>query len=234
MEAVKASVETRRHPRYPCTIPVLCRSLSCERHVEVGMTYNVSLGGVMLDTPSLFHPQTPLEVSLMLGHRMVRAWAVVAWSAPVGTDVRHGLAFTLFPPEGWVVWEELIAYQAGPTSRASIRVPVEVPAGCRPYGEKTPLIPGQIVTIGEGGLALRLPERFPVTTRLSVEVPSGKGTCVVEGEVVWVLEGGSGPLIPHGIRFTADPLGRDLFLVAVLLQEFLRKSAVGLPAGRLH
>ena len=234
MEAVETSVEARRYPRYPFTIPVICRSLSYQRHIEVGVIRNVSLGGVMLDAPSLFNPQTPLEVRLMMGRRVIRASAVVAWSAPGGTDFRHGLSFTDFPPEDRALWKELMAYQAGPTPRASIRIPVEVPARCRPCRETTPLIQGQIDTIGEGGLLLRLPELFPVETRLSIQVPSGKGACSVEGEVVWVVEKKPDPLVPHGVRFCSDPLERDLFIAAVLLQEFLRRSPVGLPTGYPH
>ena len=229
-----AVTERRYYPRYPFTIPVICRSLSYHRHIEVGITRNVSLGGVMLDAPSLFNPQTPLEVRLMMGHRVIRASAVVAWSAPAGTDFRHGLSFTDFPHEDRALWQELIAYQAGPTPRASIRIPVVVHAGCRPCGEATPLIPGHITNIGEEGLLVWLPELFPVETRLSIQVPSGKGTCSVEGGVVWVVEKKPGPLVPHGVRFCSDHLERDLFIAAVLLQEFFRRSAVALPTGHIH
>ncbi len=234
MEAVRTAVEARRSPRYPFTIPVICRSLSSHGHIEVGVTRNVSLGGVMLDTPSPFTPQTPLEVQLMMGQRVIRASVVVAWSAPADTEFRHGLSLTFPSTEDLALWKELMAYQAGPTQRASIRIPVEVPAGCRPCAETTPLIQGQIDTIGEGGLRVWLPQRVPVETRLSIQVPSGKGICSVEGEVVWAVEMESKRLVPHGVRFCADHFARDLFIAAVLLQEFLRKSSLEVPTGHPH
>jgi hypothetical protein len=231
---MEKAVMERRHPRYPFAIPVICRSLSYQRHIEVGMTRNVSLGGVMLDTPSLFSPQTPLEVRLMMGDRVIRASAVVAWSVPIGTDFRHGLSFTDFPSEDQALWKKLMAYQAGPTPRASIRIPVEVPAECHPCGETHRLIQGGIDAIGEEGLLVWLPELFPVETRLSIQVPSGHGTSSVEGEVVWVVEKKPNQFVPHGVRFCSDHLERDLFIAAVLLQEFLRRSAVEIPTGRAH
>ncbi|MFQ5883129.1 MAG: PilZ domain-containing protein [Candidatus Methylomirabilales bacterium] len=222
---MELSINQRRHRRFPFAIPLVCQASSHKERIDVGVTRNVSMGGALLDVPSPIPVWTPVKLRLLTGERVLRAHAVVVWSRQVGMGFYLGIAFTRFAPGDSVCWHKLVHYQTGPNARASVRIPVNVAVECGPGGEVGPAVPGQIGNIGEKGLLVWLPQRIPVRTELRFEFPGEKDSPSVTGEIAWVGASGHSASVPHGVQFCAEALKRDLFITAVLLGEFLRRTS---------
>ena len=87
----------RSSPRYQAGLPVVCRVAGGTEEEAapslIGMTWNVSLGGLQAELPAP-PPEGPLDLLLRVGDRTVAARGRVAWVHPTAEGVRCGLAFT--------------------------------------------------------------------------------------------------------------------------------------------
>lgn len=210
--------ETREHPRFPLRLPVLCESQAIPDYRTVGITQNVSIGGLMLEAPRPLEPQTSMRLRLLAGNRIARAEAVVVWTTkdPSG---RMGMRFTTWAGTDAHVWDQLLTQQAGPTPRASLRIPVTLEVTCVVPPDTR--LRGRIENVSDGGLMVTLAKSFPPHTRVTVEVPSWVTRLPVEAEVMWALASAEGGHVIHGLRFLSDDVGRELFLIGALLQQLL-------------
>lgn len=209
---------TRQHPRFPHRLPVLCESQGVPGYRTVGITRNVSIGGLMLEAPRPLTPHTPTSLRLLAGDRIAHAEAVVVWMTQEPSS-RMGIRFTTWAGTDSHVWDQLLAFQAGQTPRASLRIPITLEVTC--------VIPpdtrlrGQAKNVSDGGLMVTLPKVFPPQTLVTVEVPSWVTRLPVEAEVMWALTTSEGHDVIHGLRFHSEDVGKELFLVGALLQQLL-------------
>ncbi len=209
---------TRRHPRFPLRLPVLCESQAMPGYRTVGITQNVSLGGLMLEAPRPLAPQTPTSLRLLAGDRIAKVEAVVVWMAQDPTS-RMGMSFTTWDGIDSCIWNDLLSLQAGPTPRACLRIPITLDVRCViPPGTR---LGGRAENVSDGGLMISLPKAFAPQTRLTVEVPSWVTRLPVEAEVMWVLTASEGHDVLHGLRFLSEDVGKDFFLIGALLQQLL-------------
>lgn len=209
---------TRRHPRFALRLPVLCESQAMPGYRTVGITQNVSLGGLMLEAPRPLAPQTPTSLRLLAGDRIAQVEAVVVWMAQDPTS-RMGMSFTTWAGIDSCIWNDLLSLQAGPTPRACLRIPITLDVRCviRPDTR----LRGRAENVSDGGLMISLPKAFAPQTRLTVEVPSWVTRLPVEAEVMWVLTASEGHDVLHGLRFLSEDVGKDFFLIGALLQQLL-------------
>lgn len=208
----------RNHDRFPLRMPVLCESPAFPRDYALGVTQNVSQKGLLLEIHQPPAPSTPLSLVLVVGEQAARAEAVVVWLAE-GSPGRMGLRLVKFSESDSLIWERLLAFQASPTTRASIRIPIAlevtclVPPDCR--------FPGRAANLSEGGLMVTLPQVLSPRTHLTVTVPPGLTFPRVgaELEVMWNRTTPEGHGVNHGLRFRADDIGKELFLIGALLHQ---------------
>lgn len=211
-------VATRQHPRFPLRLPVLCESQGVPGYRTVGITRNVSFGGLMLEAPRPLAPHTPTSLRLLAGDRIAHAEAVVVWMTQEPSS-RMGMRFTAWGGSDSHVWDQLLAFQAGPTPRASLRIPITLEVTC--------VIPpdtrlrGRAENVSDGGLMVALPKAFAPQTLVNVEVPSWVSRLPVEAEVMWAQTISEGHDVMHGLRFLAEDVGKELFLIGALLQQLL-------------
>lgn len=215
--------ESREHPRFPLRMPVFCESQAVPGYRTVGLTHNVSRGGLLIEVPDLLPPGTPTSILVSPKGQNARSEAVVVWTAP-GTPGRMGLKFTKWAGEDHLIWDQLLAFQAGSTPRFSARIPIDLEVAC--------LIPpatrlaGRALNISDGGLLITLPEALNPRTRVVVATPTGLNLPLIESEteVMWTRAtvGGEGAL--HGLRFTKDDIDKEFFLIGALLQELLDRD----------
>jgi hypothetical protein len=136
--------------------------------------------------------------------------AEVVWTAepaPTEGGILHGVAFRRMTPEHLQALHALLATE-GERRWAGVRLPLELPATCRPKGQAGPPLQERTVNLSRGGLLLRLPQPLPLETVVDVTLHAPHGALTVEGAVVWVdppERRAPGQPIRHGLRFT--PLG---------------------------
>lgn len=213
-----SQVEKRYHPRLPLRMPVLCEGPGIRDYRALGLTQNVSPGGLLLEAPRLVPGGTTTNLRLLTGDRIAWADAVVVWTAE-NSPSRMGLQLTTMSGPDRLAWERLITFQAGATPRASLRIPIDLEVTC--------LVPpsahlrGQIKNLSDGGMMIVLPRAVPPQTRLSVAVPAWLILAPVRGEVVWTRSDARLHGVVHGLRFPTNDMGTELFLIGTLLRQLL-------------
>ena len=214
--------ETRQHPRFPLRLPVLCESQTVLDYRTVGFTLNVSRGGLMLEVLQPLPPGTPASLLVPTGEQNAKAEAVVVWTAE-GDPGRMGMQFTHWAFRDLPAWERLLAFQAGPTPRTSVRTPMVLEVTCRVPPDT--MLPGQVKNLSDGGLMITLPRVLPPQTRLTLEIPSSSSSTLsrveAEMEVMWSRAAGKDRSVLHGLRFRSGDINRELFLVGALLRRLV-------------
>lgn len=215
--------EHREHPRFPLRMPVFCESSAVPGYRTVGLTQNVSRGGLLLEVPDLLAPGTPTSILANPEGQNARTEAVVVWTAP-GTPGRMGLKFTKWAGGDHRIWDQLLAFQAGSTPRSSVRIPIDLEVACLIPPDTR--LPGQAHNISDGGLMVTLPQAFDPRTRVVVATPTGLTLPLMESEteVMWTRAPASGGGVLHGLRFTKDDIDREFFLIGALLQQLLDRD----------
>ncbi len=220
MEQTVDRPASRQHPRVPLRMPVFCESPAITGYRTVGLTQNVSRGGLLLEVPQALAPDTPTRLLLLMGDRNARAEGAVVWTAE-DPPSRMGLKFTMMTEADRLAWEQLLDLQAGPKSRASVRIPMVLDVTCRDQPDTT--LPGRIENLSDGGLLLVLSQDLSPQTQLTVTVPPWLTLPSVEAamEVVWTRSAPEGDGVLHGLRFRADDIGKELFLIGTLLRQIV-------------
>lgn len=221
---------TRQHPRLPLRMPVFCESPAVPGYRTVGVTQNVSRGGLVLEVPQPLTPNTPTNLLLLTGDRNARAEAVVTWRAE-DPPSRMGLKFTALTGADLATWERLLVLQSGPTPRASVRLPVTLEVACQIPPDIR--MAGQAENLSEGGLLLVLPQRLSPQMQLKVEIPPWFTLPAVEAEmeVLWNQSASERDGVLHGLRFCSDDIGKELFLIGALLRQLVDADAAA-PGGK--
>lgn len=214
----------RRHPRLALRMPVLCESPAVAGYRTVGVTQNVSLGGLLLEVPQLLAAGTPTNLLLLMGERNARAEGVVVWTAE-DQPSRMGLQFTTLIESDRLAWDQFLAFQGGPTPRASVRIPIALEVTLRIPPDIR--VTGRVDNISDGGLLLVLSEGLSPQTQLTVAVPPWLTLPAVETEmeVLWTLDAPGEQGVLHGLRFSADDIGKELFLIGILLRQLVESDA---------
>lgn len=209
---------TRQHPRFALRLPVLCESQGVPAYRTVGITRNVSMCGLMLEAPRPLAPHTPTSLRLLAGDRIAHAEAMVVWMTKDPSS-RMGMRFTTWAGTDSRVWDEIVGLQAGPTPRASVRIPIILEVTCVVSPDTR--LRGRAENVSDGGLMVTLPKAFPPQARVTVEVPSWVTRLPVEAEVMWALTTSGGHDVKHGLRFLSADVGKELFVIGALLQQLL-------------
>ena len=55
---IMSHIENRQHPRFPLRMPVLWESPAVRGYQKIGLTQNVSQGGLLLEVPQVLAPGT--------------------------------------------------------------------------------------------------------------------------------------------------------------------------------
>ena len=212
--------QDREHPRFPLRMPVFCESSAVPGYRTVGLTRNVSRGGLLLEVPDLLAPGTPTSILVNPKGQNARSEAVVVWTAP-GTPGCMGLKFTKWAGVDHRVWDELLAFQAGSTPRSSLRIQIDLEVACLIPPDTR--LPGRARNISDGGLMVTLPQALDPRTRVVVATPTGLTLPLMESEteVMWTRAPAGEEGILHGLRFTKDDIDKEFFLIGALLQELL-------------
>lgn len=212
--------ETRQHTRFPLRLPVFCESQAVAPYRTVGFTDNVSRGGLLLEVKQPLPAGTQASLLLPTGEQNARAEAVVVWAAE-GDPGRMGMRFTNWATPDLPAWERLLAFQAGPTPRSSVRTPMALEVTCRIPPDM--ILPGQVENLSDGGLMVTLPQPLVPQTRLTLEVPSAPSLSPVEAEmeVMWIRAAQEDHSVLHGLGFRSGDIDRELFLVGALLRRLL-------------
>lgn len=213
-------MEARNHYRFTLRMPVLCESPVFPWYYALGVTQNVSRTGLLLEVQRPLPPGTPLSLILVVGEEAAQADAVVVWTVE-DSPGRMGLNLTALSGSDSVAWEHLLSFQAGPTARACLRIPIALEVTCLVSPEVR--LRGKAGNLSEGGMMITLPQVLPPRTRLTVTVPPGLDFPPVgtELEVMW------NRIIPqahdalHGLRFVTDDIRKEFFLIGALLQQLL-------------
>ncbi|MFQ5532761.1 MAG: PilZ domain-containing protein [Candidatus Methylomirabilales bacterium] len=212
------SQASRQHPRFPVRMPVLCEGPTVPGYNAVGLTHNVSQGGLMLETVKPLAPGTATNLRLLVGDGIARAEAAVVWKTD-SPPCQMGLRFTMMEGADRLAWEKLLASQAGPTPRGSVRISMSLEVTCRV--DPDTCLAGRVENLSDSGMMIVLPRTMPPQTRVSVIVPSWLILPPVEAEVMWNRSGSGRDDVLHGVRFLADHVGREFFLIGALLRGLL-------------
>lgn len=212
--------ETREHPRFPLRMPALCESSAVPGYRTVGLTRNVSHGGLLLEVPEPLAPGTPTNILVNSEGQNARSEAVVVWTG-AGTPGQMGLKFTKWAGTDHRIWDQLMAFQAGSTPRSSLRIPIDLEIACLIPPDTR--LPGRAQNISDGGLMITLPQALDPRTRVLVATPTGLTLPLMEAEteVMWTRTPTVGEGFLHGLRFTKDDIDKEFFLIGALLQEVL-------------
>ncbi len=211
---------TRKYSRFPMRVPVLCESPAIPGYRAAGITQNVSQGGLLLEVTEPLAPSTPMNLLLCTGGQNARAEAMVVWRAE-DPPARMGLRFTAWGAADRIAWEHLVAFQAGPTRRASVRIPMVLTVTC--LSPPDTYLQGEVKNLSENGLMMALPQGFSPPTRLTVAVGPWSSLPPVEAEmeVVWNRADTEGHGFLHGLRFCVDDISKELFLIGTLLRQVI-------------
>lgn len=212
------SQASRQHPRFPVRMPVLCEGPTVPGYNAVGLTHNVSRGGLMLETVKPLAPGTATNLRLLVGDGIARAEAAVVWKTE-NPPCQMGLRFTMMEGADRLAWEKLLASQAGPTPRGSVRISMSLEVTCRV--DPDTCLGGRVENLSDSGMMIVLPQTMPPQTRFTVIVPPWLILPPVEAEVMWNRSGSGRDDVLHGVRFLADHVGREFFLIGALLRGLL-------------
>ncbi len=210
----------RQHPRFPLRLPVLCESPAVAGYRTVGLTHNVSQGGLLLEVPQPLAPGTPMSLLMCTGDQNARAEAVVVWAVE-DQPSRMGLRLTTLAESDRLAWDQFLAFQGGPTPRASVRIPIALEVTLRIPPDIR--VTARVDNISDGGLLLGLSEGISPQTQLTVAVPPWLTFPAVETEmeVVWTRDAPGEQGVLHGLRFSADDISKELFLIGILLRQIV-------------
>jgi hypothetical protein len=172
----------------------------------------------LVEAPRLIARGTPTNLRLLTGERITCAEAVVIWKTDESPG-QMGLRFTRMAEDDFLSWEELLAFQGGPTPRASLRIPVDIEVAC--LLDLDTRLQGRIQNLSEGGLLVLLPRPVPPRTIVTVEGPAWLSLPRAKTEVVWNRGGSETEGILHGLRVLGEDVGRELFLIGTILRSFL-------------
>ncbi len=211
-------MEHRGHPRFPLRMPVLCEGLPGCDYRTLGLTQNVSHGGLLLAVPRLVGPGTPVNLRLLTGDRISRVEAGVVWTADTSSSLM-GLRLMILNNVDRLAWEHLITFQVGPTPRASLRLPIDLEVTCLLAPDTR--LPGQVENLSDGGMMIVLPQAVLPQTRVRVVVPAWLILPPVEAEVMWNRANPTVQGVVHGLHFLASDMGKELFLIGTLLRQLL-------------
>lgn len=199
-------------------MPVLCEGAAVPGYHAIGLTHNVSRGGLMLETVKPLTQGTATNLRLLVGDGIARAEATVVWKTD-NPPCRMGFRFTMMDGADRLAWEKLLASQTGPTPRGSVRISMSLAVTCR-VGPDT-CLPGRIENLSDSGTMVVLPKKVPPQTRVTVMVPPWLILPPVEAEVMWNRSGSGRDQVLHGLRFLADHVGREFFLIGAVLRGLL-------------
>ncbi len=208
----------RQDPRLSLRIPVRCESAAVPGYRTLGLTHNVSRGGLMVEAPRVVGRGVTTTLRLLTGDQITSAEAVVVWAAEKSPG-RMGLKLTNMTEADCLAWQSLLAFQGGPTPRASLRIPIDLEISC--------LIPpdtclmGRTENLSEGGLLVVLPWAVPPQTQVKVTGPEWLILPQVEAEVVWSRVGPESTGVFHGLRVHSDEVGKELFIIGSILRMLL-------------
>jgi hypothetical protein len=211
-------IEKRRHSRFSLRMPVLCEKPEAHNYRSLGISKNVSQGGLLLEVAQPLVLGTSTGLRLLTGDRIARAEALVVWTAEDSLDMM-GLRFTGMTEDDFLAWEQLLAFQAGPTPRASLRIPVDL--------EVTSLIPpntrlqGRVKNLSDSGMMMILPREASPQTQVRVVVPTWLSLPPVVAKVVWTRTGPGGRGVVHGLHFIANDVIKEVFLMGTLFRQLL-------------
>lgn len=211
-------VENRQNPRLPVRVPVRCESEAVPGYRSLGLTQNVSRGGLLLEVPRVMPQGSVASLRLLTGEGVATAEAVVVWTAQT-TPGGMGLKFTRMDEADARAWDDLLAFQAGPTPRASLRIPIDLEVTCILSPEVT--LQGRLENLSDSGMLVMLPRAVPPLTRMHVSVPEWLILPPVETEVVWNRAGPGRQGTLHGLRVLKDDMGKELFLIGTILRIFV-------------
>lgn len=211
-------IEKRQEPRLPLRMPVRCEGPAVPYYRTLGFTRNVSRKGLLLEAPQVVARGARAHLRLLTGTRIAYAEAVVIWTSEISPG-RMGFRFTKMTRADSLAWEELLAFQGGPTPRASLRIPIDLEVTCLLSPDTR--LQGRIENLSDGGLLVLLPEAVPPRTRLSVAGPAWLALPPVEAEVVWTRDRSKTEGVLHGLHILADETGRELFTIGTILRSFL-------------
>lgn len=217
-KASDAMIENRQHLRFPLRMPVLCEGPGVHDYRALGVTQNVSQGGLLIEVPQLVTLGTETHLRLLTGDQIARAEALVVWTAEPRLSLM-GVRFTTMTGGDSLAWKQLLAFQAGPTPRDSLRIPIELEVTCLipPYTR----LRGRIKNLSDGGMMIVFPQAVPPPTRVSVAVPRWLNLPPVHAEVVWTGATSAVHGFVHGLHFTTNDTSKELFLIGTLLRELL-------------
>ncbi len=158
------------------------------------------------------------------GDQNARAEVVVAWRAE-NPPSRMGLRFTTWERTHHLTWKRLLAFQGSPTPRASVRIPIALEVTCRISPETS--LTGQVENLSDSGLMMTRPQALSAETRLTVVVTPWFILSTVEADVkvVWSWADPEGYGVLHGLRFCADDIGKEFFLIGTLLHQLGAEEA---------
>ncbi len=212
-------IENRRHPRFRLRMPVLCESPVVPRYHTLGISRNVSWGGVQLEASQVLTPGTLTNLRLLTGDQIAHAEALVVWMVKQSPSLM-GLRFTRLTGVDRLAWEQLMAFQAGPTPRTALRVPIVLEITCLVPPDTQ--LQGWAENLSDGGMMVVLPQAVAPRTRLSVAVPPGLNLPPVDADVVWTRTSVAKNGVVHGLQFLPDDTRKELFLIGTLLRQLLR------------
>jgi hypothetical protein len=210
-------VEKRQDPRLPLRMPVRCEGWAFRSHRTLGFTRNVSKSGLLLQAPQVMAKGATSQLRMLTGTRIAYAEAVVVWTSDESPG-QMGLRFTKMSPADAFAWEELLAFQGGPTPRSSLRIPIDLEVTCHVPPDTR--LQGRVENLSDGGLLVVLPQAVPPRTRVGVAGPAWLVLPPLEAEVVWTREGRHKEGALHGLRVLVDEAGKELFTIGAILRSF--------------
>ncbi len=217
-----------RSPRFPIVLPVLFRTADAAPRSGKGRSCSLSDGGACLELAESLAPGTLLDVTLQTDEGGLTMEAEVVWVGRRGSAGRgtlHGIRFTGLIPEQKRAVRRVIQ-RLGRLPQDASRVPVRLPARCRPAAGTGVPVQGWTEDIGQEGLSVSLPQRFPVGSVIEIALPTPRGAYTTEATVVWVDPASTGPHTRHGVQF-----GPLIWVRELILALSSGELPVGRPAG---
>ena len=193
-----------------------------------GRTVSLSEGGACLELGEPLPTATPLNLILPTDAGSLTVEAEVVWlNKPSLANGRflHGVTFSQVSPDQRQALKGLI-HRRGQGRQPAARVPLTLPARCRPTEPAGTVLIGWTWDVSREGLSLLLPERLPVSAAVEITLATQRGDISAEARVVWVESGDRilpGKLIRHGMLYVAASWVRDLVL-GLALGEGPKKS----------
>ncbi|MFQ5881156.1 MAG: PilZ domain-containing protein [Candidatus Methylomirabilales bacterium] len=215
----------QRFPRYAIQVPVLFRRLDQEGPAQagIGWTLDLSEGGACLEL------QVELPVGCLLGlvifanPETVEAEArVVLVEGRLKETFVHGVEFLQLPPAQYDALLKALP-QEKTLRQKTIRLPITLPAYCKPIRTNTPSLEGWTGDISRTGVMVFLPQVLSPNTEVEITLQTAQGQLRLPTQVRWAdtSTDGVGPF-RHGLEFLGGPLDPQRLLslfVGTLAEE---------------